>query len=65
MPRRKTNIPHDFNNVNPIITSNDIISGFVFICTIVSVILMCIMFFIRNKPKEVLDTNVREESIHH
>ena len=32
---------------------------------IVSVILMCIMFFIRNKPKEVLDTNVREESIQH
>lgn len=63
MSKKAKNIPHDFNNIPPIITPNDVISGFIFIWAIITVIIMCMMLFEKNNQTEVKDSNVKEESI--
>lgn len=64
MLKRKNNIPHDFNNMSPIITPNDVISGFIFILVVISLIVITMLWLERNN-NEVMDKNVHEESLQH
>jgi len=65
MKRNKKQIVKELNQIQPYITGNDIVVGFVMLIGII-VIILTTMFWVESNPKWIQkDTNVREETIQH
>lgn len=61
----KKNYSRELNTIEPYITGNDIVIGFIMLLGIVVIILSSMYIMESNKSWIQKDTNVREETIQH